>query len=138
MTKMSTIKTNSLSIGHASNIVPNNFIISERRPSMNLAFFQKLLNSAASGCNEQRFSGYAIIVCCFFLSLLLKLLRPRSFIWERVTAVFGIMSIEITNSIGCFKVTTVFQILLWRFVWCPVSFFWHYLFISINWIIVLF
>ena len=63
---------------------------------------------------------------------------PRYSIREWITAVFCVMSIKIANSIGCVKITAVFQIFLNRFFRCSMSFSWHYFLISDYWVFLLF
>jgi hypothetical protein len=105
---------------------------------MNLALFQKINNTSTSGCYKQRFTCNTIIVNCLLFTFLRKLIGPRYSIWEWVSTIFSIMSIKITNSVCCFKITSIFKIFLYRLARCSMGFFWHYFLISIYWIFFLF
>ena len=135
MSKMSTINRNCFTIWKASHILPHNFLISKRWPSMSITFFNELFNSTTSRSYEKRFSCDWIVVS-YLTSICSYFLKPWS-LWfnHSISWMLVVVSIKTTNAISSFEITTVFEILL-DWLWTSsVSFLIHYTFFTINWVV---
>jgi len=92
----------------ASNVVPNNFFIAKRGPTVGTRFRLKLLKSSASRCHEQRLPSDGVIIR--------RLFRPIDFFQEgrrkEISRIFRVMTIEVTDSISGFVITVPTQLFL--------------------------
>ena len=135
MSKMSTIDRNCFTIRKASHILPHNFLISKWRPSMSFTFLNKFFNSASSRSYEKGFSCDWIVIS-YLTSICSNFLKPWTFWFNHcISWMLSVVSIKTTNTISCFKITTVFEILLDWLLTSSVSFLTHNTFFTINWVV---
>jgi hypothetical protein len=115
MPQMRSRHTNCLPILQTTYILPNAFIITKRRPTMRLGFIHEFLHGSILRCDEERCSRVGIIECHG------RSLLPGFFgFFEEgrngleVSAVFGIVSVEVADSVGVFSVYIPSKIFLHR------------------------
>jgi len=100
--------TDGLPIWKNANIVPNDFLISERWPAMTAALCLKFLPRAPPRCNEQRAASHAIVKG--------SLARTIHFLEEcggkPVTAMLGIVAVETADLVSRFTVAAPSEVLL--------------------------
>ena len=132
---MGTINTYRLSVLEASHVLPNDFLVSERGPSMCKTFFNKLLSRPTSRSYKERFSSDTVIKSDFlaFLDFLNKFFIRL----ERISRVLSIVSIEATNLIGCLPVTAIPEVLHYWLLSSSMSFLTHDSLIALQRILIL-
>ena len=112
MSQMRTRRTHALSIGEASDVLPVDFFVPERRPSVRLTLLEELLHGPSDWGGEQKLASYRIVI--------LRGILPVDLVQEGsagpIPSVLRVMSIEIADAIGRVVIALPPQILLdWRF-----------------------
>jgi len=101
---------------------------------MILALLDKVLHRSSTWSNKKWLSGDTIVVSYLNTTILSDLLDPCSLILERITSVLSIMSIEITNSVGSLKITTIKEILLNGHITGTMFLLTHNFFFTSDWV----
>ncbi len=128
---MGAIDTYSFTIIETPHILPNNFLVTERWPSMCSTFIDELLHCTTTWSNKQRFTSDTVIVCYF--ALVQNFLFPVLSL--KIASVLCIMSVKAANSVSSSNITAISKILLNWFLASTVSFLRHNRFLTLNWIL---
>lgn len=131
MAKMSAINRDTFSHCKASNSIPYDLFVSERRPSMRLSFFDEFFNGSANWRLEQRSSSDTVIVNSW-LSIILDFIQPGYIFLECVPRKLSTMSVKITNFVSCKGITAIFELLLHRCITRAMSSLSHFITISLD------
>ena len=102
---MRPVHTDCLPIAQATDVLPDNLLISERGPAMCHALLKESLDGATLRCNEKRLSSNRVVVGDR-LSFVLNLVNPSS-LAKSIARVLRIVTIEAADAVSCFEVTAV-------------------------------
>ena len=131
---MGSINRNSLPVFETSNIFPDDFFITEARPSMSSAFDNEFLSGTTPWSDEQWLSSDWVVISDFLVRIFLELSNPRYLVRKWIAWVFCIMPIEVADFVGCLEITSPTQVVLYRLFRSTVSLLWHYGLITNNWV----
>ena len=112
MPEMRPRQTHSFPVRKAPHILPNDLIIPETGPPMCETLFDEFCLGAATGCNEKGFACDGVVVDSFSITNRVQVSNKGARMLERITTMFSIVPVVITDPICCLKVTPVLQIRL--------------------------
>lgn len=96
---MRPIHTDGLAILQATHIFPINFLITEARPTMCLAFLNKLIPRTATRGREEQLSGIGIVKVDVLVSFQILDGIVQKCCFGKVRRMLGVMSIKIADTI---------------------------------------
>ena len=81
--KVGSIDADGFTVGEASYVFPNNFLVAEARPAVLSALLEELISSSALGCNKERLAGNRVVVSD--LSTGLHRINPGAGSYKRIS-----------------------------------------------------